>query len=96
MLLFFLSLAQVIYSQDTRLNDGFVISINNEIVGGITAPKLVLVEAGKMRSINIDYIPGDLFFFNPNDKIRLMSDTIGKVENIMKLTHLLSSNLTQA
>ena len=66
-------------SQYPRFNDGFVISVNNEL-SGIDKVKLILYETlNKTDTIEADYVPGNLFFSGNEDKKKLYSDTISGI-----------------
>jgi len=70
-----------LYSQNqySRFNDGFVISVNNEL-SGIDKVKLILNETlNKTGTIEAHYIPGNLFLSSNEDKKKLYSDSIAGI-----------------
>lgn len=62
-------------SQCPRFNDGFIISVNSEL-SGISKVKFILSDTLKKNdTIEVEYVPGNIFFLNSEDKRRLYNDT---------------------
>ena len=70
-----------IYGQELRVNNSFIIVVNEKVAVTSIAKVRLLVNkaAGKTESIEMGYLPGDLYFLSPGDKGKMSSDTVSNI-----------------
>jgi len=77
-----LSLVLILFSfqllaQKVRVNENFVISIDNDIALSITNVRFIIMDSSNKKStIAADYIPGELAVYKTEEKIKLCTDTM--------------------
>jgi hypothetical protein len=66
----------VAQGQEFRINNAFVVVINDKPALSLSSPRLILCRKdGSKKIINADYVPGDLFCINKEDKDEISSST---------------------
>jgi hypothetical protein len=69
------------YCQEIRICNSFVIAVNGEIaVSSIARPRLIVSKKdGGKGTIEMGYVPGDLYFVSKEDKEKVYSDTVSDI-----------------
>ncbi len=64
------------FGQNFRINNSFIILVNNNLTMNVSAVRLILSDTtGKEKSISAAYLPGDLYVNDSEKKRMLDSDT---------------------
>ena len=66
-----------LYSQEIRVNNSFVIVVNNKLTTSVADLRLILSDAtGKEETIDGGYLPGELYVSNIEKKNILYADSV--------------------
>jgi hypothetical protein len=68
------------YAQEVRVNNSFIILVNNKLTTAVAGVRLILSDTtGKEESINGGYYPGVLYVSNIETKSVLYADSVRKL-----------------